>query len=161
MLLKFPFESSIRLNHSAASSGDGGSPIRSRNTRRINARESARCAGERPSSCSRFKMNRSISLTLHSSPWGLGTSGRVGRMNDQCCSYFAPELIHRISNSFSSGLRVLFDDKGGICSSGSFDRIRRTNSLSCELPGRIAPLSVADSNSSSRRSASRVSSSGP
>src|SRR5438132_10598458 len=61
-----------------------------------------------------------------------GTSGRTGAVNAQWLLYSAPSAIHRRSNSFSAPVSSFFDFAGGIRSSGSLEKIRRTNSRSEE-----------------------------
>ena len=80
----------------------------------------------------------------------------------QCPSYSAPCSIHLRKVSISASVSFAsFADAGGICSSGSWLKIRRSISLSCGLSGTIAPDATATSRTSSRNSASRLALSGP
>ena len=76
-------------------------------------------------------------------------------MNAQCVSYSAPSAIHCRSVATLGGVMLgSFDFAGGMCSSGSVERMRRITSLSSGLPGTITPSPpfTADSRTSSRRS---------
>ena len=107
-------------------------------------------------------------LAAFADPAMSGTAGRSGVMNAQCGRYSAPFSIHCSRIAICCADKVLCVDSGGMRSSTSVERMRRTSSLRAASPGTIACLpgvsgssAVASSRRSSRRSASRDEGSGP
>ncbi len=93
-----------------------------------------------------------------------GNTGRIGRTNDQWVSYAPPSSIHCARISIWPAVSPA-SGGGGIRTSGSSLEMRRKTSLSAAIPGRIAGrpsrAAWAADCKSSRKSASRESSSGP
>ena len=87
--------------NASSSSGVGGSPVRSRNTRRHSVSRSASLLGESPDRSSRDSTNRSMGFFAHAPSFTAGSAGRTGGTNAQCASYLAPPSIHARSNAFS------------------------------------------------------------
>ena len=143
-----------------------GKPIRSNESQRISVRRSASRVGSSLARRIRRSTKRSIGFRDQVSSTSVGGLRRFGGMKDQCRVNSAPSLIHAHNAARSAAESDLLLSGGGILSSASSASIRRTNSLSSGLPGTIARLPesnslVADSNTSSRRPASRSASSGP
>ena len=123
------------------SSGLGGRPVRSSDTRRSHVSRSAAGAGRSPSFVSRSSTNRS--------------SGSTGQ-----AASAASAATHAFSNSICRFVSGFLNSGGGIIVSGSVDSIRATSSLSATEPGTTARMPegssrLAASRSSSRRSACR------
>ncbi len=151
----------MSFTKASTSSGFGGSPIRSRLSRRASVRRSASGAGFRPRFSSSASTKASIGLRTHALSLTSGTAGRVGGISDQCFSYSAPWATHRLSVSFWAAVSVFFVFGGGIRSDSSSEKIRWMAALSSGLPGTIASASIAWSRTSSRSFALRAAESGP
>ena len=110
-------------------------------------------------------MKWSIGFLGHSELEGFGSGGESGFTKAQWFSHLAPSLIHfcRVCLSLSVSCRCA--SGGGMISSGSLFKIRKTSSLSSGLPeaiaGKPSRLALASSSTSNLRLASRVSESGP
>ncbi len=132
---------------SAMSAGVGGRPVRSRNRRRTSVMRSASAAGFSACLASSRSMKASMGLPLFEA----GTAGRRIGSKAQCAWYSAPSAIQRFKMPASALVSGLGDDGGGITSSGSVVVMRWMISLA----------SKSGDSTSSRRPASRLSSSGP
>src|SRR5258706_10040570 len=102
----------------------------------------------------------------HEDCFTLGSGVWRGSTKAQCGLYSAPAAIQFFSVSFSVADNLFFVLGGGINSSSSVEKMRRTSSLSLALPGTIAVAPdlagcVATSRTSSRNLDLRAPSSGP
>jgi len=146
------------------SSGLGGRPVRSSDTRRSHVSRSAAGAARSPSFVSRSSTNRSSGSTGQAasaaSAGSAGTGGPATGANDQWGAQGASAATHAFSNSICRFVGGFLNSGGGIIVSGSVDSIRATSSLSATEPGTTARMPegssrLAASRSSSRRSACR------
>ena len=121
----------MSFRNASTSSGVGGRPVRSSDTRRISVARSASGDGERPSFSSRARTNASMGCTL---AFGSRLTGGVGRLmgwNDQWFDlpssprtaiappHFAPWSIHARKVPISASVSRPFSP-GGICGYGSW-----------------------------------------
>ena len=145
---------------------DGGSPRRSRLSRRISDARSARGVGTKPFRRNRSWTKLSIALSVIQSVGVGGGWWRTGGTNDQWRAKGAPCWIQRMSVVICDGDRGLFSLTGGIRRSGSPLRILAISALFCGCPGTIAAWLLAslerlESRRSSRKLASRFPASEP
>ena len=137
----------------------GGRPVKSNVARRMRCCFVAGLDRSRPFSRNLGTTNLSMSVSCRFGSESSGASkSRVGR-NAQCRSYFAPLSIQWRSRRISCSLNDLASP-GGMRKSESSEVTRAMSSLSSGWFGSIAD-SFAEASISSRRSASRCSSSGP
>src|SRR5947207_3908036 len=97
----------------------GGSPVRSKLTRRISRSRSALGEGVNFSLSSFASTNRSISLAGQRAFFTDGSFGTSIELNDQCRLQVAPWSIQRLRASIWAAVSLRFDLGGGMISSGS------------------------------------------
>ena len=152
-----------------SSSGVGGSPVRSMNTRRHSVAGSASGPGATSAAASRACTKRSIGCpgaSASAASGGVGGVAARGASNAQCGSYRAPSRIQRTTVARSASVNACLPlSGGGMTASGSRVRSRRTACEPAGSPGTIAApcgrVAVAASNESSRRPACCFARSGP
>ena len=118
----------LSARYASTCAGVGGNPVRSKLKRRMSVTLSACVAGESLFCFRRDNIKASIGLVIHLF-FNSGTPGRVGASHAQCSSQFAPSATHCFSNSRCASVSVLPESAGGICSSASALKMRRTSSL--------------------------------
>ncbi len=146
--------------------GVGGSPVRSKDTRRSQVSRGASGDGFQPFASSAASTNRSTSPRAQPLAATAGSAGVAGGMNAQCGFHSAPCSIQRISVAFSTSSSVRCESAAGIITLGSVLVMRRTSSLLDVLPGTMArwpdsSVASADACTSSRSPPLRCRSSGP
>ena len=149
----------------ASSCSVGGSPSRSKASRRSSVRRLAGGDMDNPAACCRAWMKVSTALRAGESP-SVGTVGggrRTGGTSDQCRRNSPPWAIHRLIKSCWALVSRRLDSSGGIRTSGSLLETFCQRRLFCGWPatssgGSWARALVAIS---SRRSDFRAFASGP
>ena len=134
--------------------------MRSRDTRRSQVILFASAEGFSFSRSSRARMKLSISLWGHLAFFTCGKAGWRGGSYAQCLPHFAPASTQAFSVAFCAAVSLSFESGGGICSSGSSEKIRAMSSLTSLLPGTITSA-FASCSRSSRSFALRALPSGP
>ena len=148
---------------SRTTSGAGGSPVRSRWTRRTNVVADASADGLRPAASSRANMNRSIGLRAHAGRDTLGGCGRLIAWNDQCAALAAGEGFadgsgqgapSSIQRSMAAILASGSFPSGGMLRVSDWSRAARTRlseGRSTEIAGPRLPPSSRPSREASER----------